>query len=42
MTLAAVKQNLGWGCRPRGRKRRTANSRRNQSTRASWLGAQGV
>ena len=41
-TLATVMRSQRRYCRPRGRKRRTASSRRSQVTRASWLGAQGL
>ena len=42
MMLATVKQNLGSGCRPRGRRVASGGSRLNQATTVGWLGAQGA
>ena len=40
--LARAKHARRRCCRPRGRKAASGGSRRNQATRASWLGAQGT
>jgi len=41
-TLATAKRSRRGRCRPRGRRARTASSRRIQATKVGWLGAQGI
>ena len=40
--LATTEQPRRRCCRPRGRRARTASSRRIQATKVGWLGAQGI